>query len=603
MTPIIYKLTDNVLIKGSNSSNSPQTVSVQTIVNYAIAQGYGNAFMLIDGGSSFSGSAIRFFTISGNTAYLGSTDFLSLNPYNTGISDGTSTNSNITDTTNVGYSYNGSSFNTISVAFNWGTYTKNNIKYYTQGGNTSANYGYQTGYYLPDTITNVYIDEEPLVTHAWEWLQSIGGNTFMIPPVAIVDIDSDSYKFDSSTTVHGNTGLYEHKNSSSAYYTYTLNINENFSIILSTSSSYAFEVSVNNVVLFGGTGLSTAMYGQDFGFMINYELEEASPCPVWECSSGQYQCIYALTYRDGSNYADKRKTLYQAIMGAMHSSVTAPGGGATHIAKVTGHLSALSSNLSDILIVAGGGGGGMIVDSVAYDGADAGGISGNGTNSANQTTGYAFGQGESGSGVSGGGGGLYGGYKGVGGSSPSPVPPEYQSYIDALNGEGFFFKDWESGDYTDQYFQSISTTNFSQYSYVCYGTSNNIEEGIANYYNSGYDNYYKKYCSGHICTDAKVYIVSSGSVSYPYSYTATFTISNTTNTGYWGVQNDDINIYIYNNTNYINGGAQTDRHGQTFTYQSGSFQTLADALANVVCCNRNIDLYVDGVQWASACRT
>lgn len=95
------------------------------------------------------------------------------------------------------------------------------------------------------------------------------------------------------------------------------------------------------------------------------------------------------------------------------TSITAPGGGATHIAKVTGHLSALSSNLSDILIVAGGGGGGMIIDSVAYDGADAGGISGSGTNSANQTTGYAFGQGESGSGVSGGGGGLYGGYKGV----------------------------------------------------------------------------------------------------------------------------------------------------------------------------------------------
>ena len=261
MTPIIYKLTDNVLIKGSNSSNSPQTVSVQTIGNYAIAQGYGNAFMLIDGGSSFSGSAIRFFTISGNTAYLGSTDFLSLNPYNTGISDGTSTNSNITGTTNVGYCYNGSSFNTISVAFNWGNYTKNNIKYYTQGGNTSANYGYQTGYYLPDTITNVYIDEEPVPTPS--------------------------------------------------------------------------------------------------------------------------------------------------------SSVTAPGGGATHIAKVTGHLSTLSNNLSDILIVAGGGGGGMIIDSVAYDGADAGGISGSGTNSANQTTGYAFGQGESGSGVSGGGGGLYGGYKGV----------------------------------------------------------------------------------------------------------------------------------------------------------------------------------------------
>lgn len=189
MTPIIYKLTDNVLIKGNSSSNSPQTVSVQTIVNYAIAQGYGNAFMLIDGGSSFSGSAIRFFTISGNTAYLGSTDFLSLNPYNIGISDGTSTNSNITSTTKVGYCYNGSSFNAISVAYNWGNYTKNNILYYTQGGNTSGNYGYQTGYYLPDTITNIYIDEEPVLTYAWTPVSSVYGKLGTINLSKLKDIN------------------------------------------------------------------------------------------------------------------------------------------------------------------------------------------------------------------------------------------------------------------------------------------------------------------------------------------------------------------------------------------------------------------------------
>ena len=91
---------------------------------------------------------------------------------------------------------------------------------------------------------------------------------------------------------------------------------------------------------------------------------------------------------------------------------TSNGGGATHIAKVTGQLKDLSSNLSDILIVSGGGGGGMLIGDTAYPGADAGGISGSGDNSADQSTGYAFGQGESGTDVSGGGGGLYGGYKG-----------------------------------------------------------------------------------------------------------------------------------------------------------------------------------------------
>ena len=93
-------------------------------------------------------------------------------------------------------------------------------------------------------------------------------------------------------------------------------------------------------------------------------------------------------------------------------TTTSNGGGATHIAKVTGQLKNLSSNLSDILIVSGGGGGGIIVGEDIYAGKDAGGVSGSGNNSANQSTGYAFGQGESGEGYSGGGGGLYGGYKG-----------------------------------------------------------------------------------------------------------------------------------------------------------------------------------------------
>lgn len=92
--------------------------------------------------------------------------------------------------------------------------------------------------------------------------------------------------------------------------------------------------------------------------------------------------------------------------------ITSNGGGATHIAKVTGQLSSLSNNLSDILMVSGGGGGGLIIGEDVYAGKDAGGIAGSGNNSANQTTGYAFGQGESDDGVSGGGGGLYGGYKG-----------------------------------------------------------------------------------------------------------------------------------------------------------------------------------------------
>ena len=95
--------------------------------------------------------------------------------------------------------------------------------------------------------------------------------------------------------------------------------------------------------------------------------------------------------------------------GGSTPTYTSNGGGATHIAKVTGQLKDLSA--SNILLVSGGGGGGLLSGETPYAGADAGGISGSGSNSGDQSSGYAFGQGESGTNVSGGGGGYYGGYK------------------------------------------------------------------------------------------------------------------------------------------------------------------------------------------------
>jgi len=104
--------------------------------------------------------------------------------------------------------------------------------------------------------------------------------------------------------------------------------------------------------------------------------------------------------------------LYCALMNMAFDASN--GGGATHIAKRAGLLSSIgASNLSDILMVSGGGGGGLLVGDTDYSGKEAGGISGSGDNSADQSTGYAFGQGESGTNVSGGGSGLYGGYKGT----------------------------------------------------------------------------------------------------------------------------------------------------------------------------------------------
>ena len=110
------------------------------------------------------------------------------------------------------------------------------------------------------------------------------------------------------------------------------------------------------------------------------------------------------------------------VFGIYDGFVSWTGGGATHIALVSGELKDLSGNQSSIIIVAGGGGG-----SAWYNAPSAGGFksysSDHSTSSfATQSSGYAFGLGQSApdlipgsstnaeDGVAGAGGGFYGGY-------------------------------------------------------------------------------------------------------------------------------------------------------------------------------------------------
>lgn len=108
---------------------------------------------------------------------------------------------------------------------------------------------------------------------------------------------------------------------------------------------------------------------------------------------------------------------------------TASGGGATHIATVSGLLSSLSSNRGAILIVAGGGGGARNQANHEAAARWGHGGSGGGYNGGNpessygstttltsvsggagtQNSGYLFGQGEAGNGNAAGGGGFFGG--------------------------------------------------------------------------------------------------------------------------------------------------------------------------------------------------
>lgn len=120
--------------------------------------------------------------------------------------------------------------------------------------------------------------------------------------------------------------------------------------------------------------------------------------------------------------------------------ITASGGGATHIATKEGLLSTLADSIDNILIVAGGGGGARNQANHVYSkgarwghGGSGGGLSGgssilyeydmdtnftdesdkpfieDASTAGTQTSGYAFGLGESGKGNSAGGGGFYGG--------------------------------------------------------------------------------------------------------------------------------------------------------------------------------------------------
>lgn len=191
---------------------------------------------------------------------------------------------------------------------------------------------------------------------------------------------------------------------------------------------------------------------------------------------------------------------------------------------------------------------------------------------------------------------------------PPIYPPEYEQYIDAINGSGFFFKDWQSGDYTNQFFiEPIVTVPFSKYSYVVFGDSNNVVQTPADYSSSSTNYYYMIWCSGYICRDAVVNIIKRE--NNKYYYTVDFTISDS-NTGYWRVPNSDINFNVQNNTNNVNGSAQTNLQG-TFHFNSlesssvaaYEYDNLATLLRDLVMYVRNVDIYVDGELWSVASRT
>lgn len=231
------------------------------------------------------------------------------------------------------------------------------------------------------------------------------------PPVA-----PDQYVTDYGTDIISE--FYTRSWRSSGSENYTIDNSRNSQII----KEYNTQVGARNIV-----GLRP--YDYSGTIMTRYEHNELSYISlhfgIIVDDDNQQAIIIRHTRRYGGSYTPVEQLAIYTATGLRSTfyldfgnaeplpTYTSNGGGATHIAKITGQLKDLSSNLSDILMVSGGGGGGLLVGETDYSGKEAGGISGSGDNSADQTTGNAFGRGESGTNVSGGGSGLYGGYKGT----------------------------------------------------------------------------------------------------------------------------------------------------------------------------------------------
>lgn len=183
------ELSDIVPIKCYTSSTVPIEKSVANIVAYGIANNLGNAFVLLDSGNTRSGCDIRYFNITGNTAYLGSLSYINYSNQ-IGIGDGTDQLSTIQTISATGYrARTNGDIASGNVSHNWTIQTSaviDGIRYYRMGGNAGGNPEAQA-FYLPDTVTNIYIDGNPLVTYEWQSVPAISGKNGILSLTQITD--------------------------------------------------------------------------------------------------------------------------------------------------------------------------------------------------------------------------------------------------------------------------------------------------------------------------------------------------------------------------------------------------------------------------------
>ena len=370
---------------------------------------------------------------------------------------------------------------------------------------------------------------------AWEWLTtSIKGYTFGYSPT--FDLNSTYIRTPFSDYIPGNSPLAMYNENGLPEIERNLDITNDgyltFKLSYDGTRYYYFEMdgTYYDIALPYKTTFSNDVNGMtvlNMGIAIDEDNKWAAPVLFYTDTQYENQYVYLMTvflsataFRPPStpyeNTAQARgKDLYNAIK-LLQQPVTkySNGGGATHVARANGQLKDLSSNLRNVIMIAAGGGGGMLYNDAIYEGADAGGIQGNKDNSATQSTGYAFGEGESAVNLSAGGSGLYGGYKGV---IPGPVIPDWATpYLEniskfILDGNDYLAVsadyDWMQGKWEGQYTHSYynSSTDWtinssrvnslalldihidgSDNSYSVTGNFVNKNDAFSNYGSSGY---------------------------------------------------------------------------------------------------------------------
>lgn len=156
MAGFVLNANDVVPIKNTQSSGYTE-LTVGAIAEQMSTNNWGNAFVLVDLGDSKPGLYIRFFIIPGDTAYLGTKEYIN-NGYWIGVQG--SNGNNVYERTTRLIGWDGSKLWISSNQAYFDSKLVDGIAYECVGGNL-ANYGNQQAFYLPSTISTIFVDNVP----------------------------------------------------------------------------------------------------------------------------------------------------------------------------------------------------------------------------------------------------------------------------------------------------------------------------------------------------------------------------------------------------------------------------------------------------------